>query len=161
MPVGAFPGVVERLRGTPARAAELFAGVADEQLRRHASHEWSAKCHVGHLDDLHDLDERRLNEFLAGAAILSAADPSNRRTYNTDHDGAPAAEIVARLRAHRAELVSRLDMLSESQIAATALHPRLGRPLRLIDWTFFVAEHDDHHLAAARQAVRITRSVRT
>jgi len=29
----------------------------------------------------------------------------------------------------------------------SALHPRLGTPLRLIDHALFVAEHDDHHLA--------------
>ncbi len=160
MPVGAFPGVVERLRGTPVRAAELVAGIADDQLRRPASEAWSAKRHIGHLDDLHELDDRRLDEYLAGAEILSAADPSNRRTYEADHDATPAAAILARLRTHRAELVSRLEMLSEAQIAATAMHPRLRRPLRLIDWAFFVAEHDDHHLAAARRAL-ITRSIRT
>jgi predicted short-subunit dehydrogenase-like oxidoreductase (DUF2520 family) len=31
----------------------------------------------------------------------------------------------------------------------TSLHPRLKRPMRLIDLCFFVAEHDDHHLAIA------------
>ena len=25
--------------------------------------------------------------------------------------------------------------------------PRLGTPMRLVDLAFFVAEHDDHHLA--------------
>jgi DinB family protein len=163
MPVGAFPGVVERLRGTPARAAELVAGTADDQLRRHAPGAWSAKRHLGHLDDLHELDDRRLGEFLSGATSLTAADPANRRTHETDHDATPAAAIVARLRAHRAELVTRLETLTEEAIAATAVHPRLHRPLRLIDWAFFVAEHDDHHLAAARQALAMTisRSIRT
>ena len=30
---------------------------------------------------------------------------------------------------------------------AAHFHPRLGTPMRLIDLAFFVAEHDDHHLA--------------
>jgi hypothetical protein len=27
------------------------------------------------------------------------------------------------------------------------LHPRLKQPMRLVDHLYFVAEHDDHHLA--------------
>ena len=153
MPVTAFPAVLERLRGTPARMAELIVGATDDQLRRHDADAWSAKRHLGHLDDLHALDERRLREYLAGAATLTAADPTNRLTWETDHDALPAPEIVARFGAHRKELVAQMERLSETQIAATAIHPRLRRPLRLIDWAYFVAEHDDHHLAAARQAL--------
>jgi len=133
--------------------AELIAGKTDDQLRWHDPNTWSAKRHLGHLDDLHALDERRLREYVSGAATLSAADRTNRLTYETDHDAMPAAAIVARFRAHRAELVAEMDVLSETQAAATATHPRLGRELRLIDWAYFVAEHDDHHLAAARQVL--------
>ena len=153
MPVTAFPAVLERLRGTAARMAELIVGATDDQLRWHDPNAWSAKRHLGHLDDLHALDERRLREYVSGAATLSAADRTNRLTYETDHDAMPAAAIIARFRAHRAGLVAEMDALSEPQVSATALHPRLQRQLRLIDWAYFVAEHDDHHLAAARQAL--------
>ena len=33
------------------------------------------------------------------------------------------------------------------EIAREALHQRLNRRLRLIDWVCFMCEHDDHHLA--------------
>jgi hypothetical protein len=157
LPVSAFPAVLERLRGTSARMAELIVGATDDRLRWHPAESWSAKRHLGHLDDLHELDDRRLREYLSGATTLSAADRTNRLTYETDHDAMPAEAIVARFRTHRDELVAEMDRLTESQIAATAMHPRLGRPMRLIDWAYFVAEHDDHHLAAARQA--LTKSV--
>ena len=157
MPVTAFPAVLERLRGTPARMAELIAGATDDQLRRHDSDAWSAKRHLGHLDDLHALDELRLGEYLSGAETLTAADPKNRLTWESGHDATAASQLVARFRAHRDELITQMERLSETQIASTAIHPRLRRPLRLIDWAYFVAEHDDHHLAAARQA--LTKSV--
>jgi hypothetical protein len=35
-----------------------------------------------------------------------------------------------------------------------AVHPRLERSLSVLDWMFFVAEHDDHHLAKAREIMR-------
>jgi hypothetical protein len=31
------------------------------------------------------------------------------------------------------------------------LHPRLKQPMRLVDHLYFVAEHDDHHLATIRE----------
>ncbi len=76
LPVGAFPAVLERLRGTAARAAELIAGATDAQLRAKPGTGWSVKQHIGHLDDLHELDERRLEEFIAGT----------RRAHRRRHD---------------------------------------------------------------------------
>jgi len=152
-PVELLPAIVERLRGTPPRAAALFAEFADARLRR-AQSGWSALEHVGHLDDLHGLDMRRLEEFLSRAPVLSAADMTNRATYEANHNGASTAGLLDRLRTHRLELVARLDTLTQEEAAILSEHPRLGRPLRLIDWLHFVAEHDDHHLAQARAILR-------
>jgi hypothetical protein len=58
------------------------------------------------------------------------------------------------MRANRLTLVERMEALTDADVAVTAMHPRLRRPLRLLDWATFVAEHDDHHLAAARAAMR-------
>jgi hypothetical protein len=149
-PVEAFPEVLERLRGTPARAAELVQGFSDQTLALRMEGKWSAKQHTGHLADLMDLDEKRLEEFLSGAAVLSAADMTNRATEAANHNQKPMATILSNLRSHRSAWASKLDSLTESDVARTALHPRLQQPMRLIDWACFVAEHDDHHLAAAR-----------
>jgi hypothetical protein len=154
LPVGAFPAVLERLRGTPARAADLVAGVPDVALSARPDDRWSAKEHLGHLNDLHVLDMRRVREFLAGAQTLSAADMTNRRTYEAGYLGVPIDEILATLRRDRHELVEILETLGEDVVARTAMHPRLRMPVRLIDWAQFVAEHDDHHLATGRAALR-------
>lgn len=157
LPIEAFAELVDRLGSTSARMAELVAGATDDQLRWHDPDAWSAKRHLGHLDDLHTLDDVRLREFLEGAERLTPADPKNRLTWETDHDARPVAEIILRFHTHRDPLVAEMRRLSPAQIAAPSVHPRLGRPLRLIDWAYFVAEHDDHHLAAAKQA--LTKSV--
>ena len=47
-----------------------------------------------------------------------------------------------------------LENLTVAEIGVTAMHPRLGIRMRLIDWAQFVADHDDHHLAAARMVLR-------
>ena len=157
LPVGAFPAVLERLRGTAARADELIAGASDAQLRAKPASGWSAKQHIGHLDDLHELDERRLEEFIAGIDALTAADVTNRQTHEARHDDIPGDALIARFRANRATLVDHMERLTEAQISKSAIHPRLSQPMRLIDWAYFVAEHDDHHLAAARRALQSTK----
>jgi hypothetical protein len=69
---------------------------------------------------------------------------------------------VAEFRRARAGIVSTLDWLGVDALARTARHPRLGQPMTIVDLFFFVAEHDDHHLARmtslARDAVDAGRS---
>src|SRR3954452_5621114 len=85
LPLGAFLAVVERLVGTPARAAALVHDVREDILTARPASGWSIKEHLGHLADLHALDVRRVREFLAGAAVLSAADMSNQQTQEANH----------------------------------------------------------------------------
>ena len=84
LPPEAFPDILERVRGTPARLEERVRGLATDLLVRQ---------------------------------------PERMRS------------------------VAELEALSPDQIRHTALHPRLEQPMTVIDLFFFVAEHDDHHLA--------------
>jgi DinB family protein len=157
-PVGVFPALLERLRGTPDRAASLVVGFSEDELGTRATRGWSVKEHLGHLIDLQPLDEQRLCEFLKRAQVLSSADMENRATESANHGQAPIADILTRLRAGRLELVRKLEQLTAGEVAITALHPRLRKPMRLLDWVYFVAEHDDHHLAKARRAMLYCRN---
>jgi hypothetical protein len=148
--VGAFPMVIERLRGTHARAAELVNGVPEATLSARHQGAWSVKEHIGHLADLDELDQKRLDEFLARTPTLSAADMSNRKTDEAEHAQRPIWILLDQLRDERARLVGRLEALGPEEVELTARHPRLGVSMRVIDWAQFVAEHDDHHLAHAR-----------
>jgi hypothetical protein len=154
IPVGHFPAILERLRGTPARARELAFASNEDLFKKRVAGKWSAQEHLGHLDDLHELDEARLAAFLARADQLPAADMSNKDTETADHNSRPTADLLERFASRRATLITKLEVLSASDVAAASLHPRLKQQIRLIDWTFFVAEHDDHHLAQARRALR-------
>jgi hypothetical protein len=154
LPISAFPAVLERLRGTPPRAADMVAGVDEAVLSRRIDGKWSVKDNLGHLADLHALDARSVREFLDGATVLSAADPGNRATEAEGHHRTPIGVVLDRLHETRADLVRQLEALDEPDIARVAMHPRLRQRLRLLDWAEFVAEHDDHHLARARLILR-------
>ena len=153
LPPGAFPEILERLRGTPPRVAQLIAGVSEQVLSAQVDGKWSAKENVGHLADLSDLDEWRLREFLVHASILSAADSENRATEAAGHNRVPIDLLLEQLRTRRSQWVRQLEALTEEEVALQAVHPRLKTKMRLVDWTYFVAEHDDHHLALARLAI--------
>jgi hypothetical protein len=152
-PVGVFPPLLERLRGTPARARELIADISENILATRRNGKWSAKEHLGHLVDLQALDERRLCEFLRGAEVLSSADVENRTTESANHGSVPIAKIIKQLSTGREQLMRRLEVLNENEVTHAAMHPRLKIPMRLLDWLYFLAEHDDHHLALARSAI--------
>ena len=154
LPVGAFPCVVERLRGTPARLEELLGGLTRERLTAKPGGLWSMQEQAGHLWDLDELHEGRLEDYARGLGVLRAADMKNRKTEEAGHNEARLAEILAGFRAARESFVRRLEVLTEAEVAASALHPRLQKQMRVIDMAYFTAEHDDHHLAAVSELRR-------
>ena len=147
LPVGVFPCVVERLRGTPARLEEMVRALPPGVLTARRGDAWSIQEHVGHLLDLDELHEGRLEDYARRLDRLRPADMSNRKTYEAGHNDAAIEDLLARFRAARRGFVRRLEALGEEELALRALHPRLGKQMRVIDMAWFVAEHDDHHLA--------------
>jgi hypothetical protein len=153
-PLGVFPCVVERLRGAPARLEELTRDLSREVLTAKSRGAWSAQEHAGHLIDLDELHEARLEDYARRLEALRPADLQNRRTAEANHNGAPLADLLARFRAARMRFVRRLEALCVEEVAVSAVHPRLQQPMRVIDMALFVAEHDDHHLAAITELSR-------
>src|SRR5262249_26013606 len=117
LPPGAFPAVLERLVGTPVRAKALVTGLPEAILGMRPSRGWCVTEHLGHLSDLSELDMRRLDEFLAGATILTAADPSNERTEKGRHRQTPIADLLKTLEENRRQFTVRLETLTEAEVS--------------------------------------------
>ena len=66
LPAHLFPGVIERLRGTPARLEERVRGLTRDQLTRKPHDSWSIQENAGHLGDVEPLWLGRLDDFDAG-----------------------------------------------------------------------------------------------
>lgn len=146
-PVGMYRALCERLRGTPARLDELLRDPPATASDRPPSAGWSIHEHAGHLVEVERLWQTRLAEYLAGRRELTAADMGNHATEGAGYNQRPLAEIRASFRAARLSTMATLDPLSLADAARCAHHPRLNRPMRLVDLCLFAAEHDDHHLA--------------
>jgi DinB family protein len=154
-PVEVYPEMIERLRGTPARLEDRVQNIAPEIRTRRDGERWSIQENAGHLLDLETLVSKRLDEYLAGADVLHAADMSNRKTHEAEHNERAMAAILTDFRVRRTLLVNRLDNLAPESFAAVAHHPRLNKPMRLVDMLFFQAEHDDYHLARISELIRL------
>lgn len=125
----------------------MVRGVSREVLIAKPDGKWSAQEHAGHLLDLEPLWMARVEDFLAGGDTLTVADLTNRKTHEANHNARPLTEILADFRAARLRLLDRVGKLPPGLFARSMMHPRLKQPMRLVDHLYFVAEHDDHHLA--------------
>jgi uncharacterized damage-inducible protein DinB len=149
-----LPLIIERLRGTPARLTDRLAGVPHGVLTRRSGDTWSIQENVGHLLDLEPLWHQRLDDLAARGHELTVADLENRRTHEANHNAAPLDALLREFRRLRAELVQRLEATPEGALGFAATHPRLNSQMNTVDVAFFVAEHDDYHLARISELLR-------
>ena len=154
-PPDQLPVVLERLRGTPARVEEKIRALSPAVLTRRDGDAWSIQEHLGHLVDLDELHLERVDDFLAGAETLRAADMQNKKTHEADHNRREAKHLAQDFRRERRRFVERLEGIESDWLSRTAVHPRLGQPMRIVDMAWFVAEHDDHHLARMTELQRM------
>ena len=153
---GLLPGIMERLAGTPTRLRELVAHARSTDTPTVG---WSPAKEIGHLIDLEPLWLQRVHDIRESRVELTAADLSNRLTHETNHDAWPLPQLVERFASERSALVAMLRAVSDPDLERSARHPRLGSMMRIVDLAYFVAEHDDHHMARVRELLGGVRPV--
>ncbi|HEY3974057.1 MAG TPA: DinB family protein [Candidatus Sulfotelmatobacter sp.] len=146
-PAELHPNVLARLRGTPARLDETLRGQSHDILIAKMEGKWSAQEHAGHLVDLESLWLARVGDYVAASDQLTLADLRNRKTDEANHNDRPLEQTLTDFRNAREKLLNRVSAMDTSLLARAIPHPRLKTPMRLVDHLYFVAEHDDHHLA--------------
>jgi hypothetical protein len=103
---------------------------------------------------LEELHEGRIDDFIAGKEVLRAADMSNKKTMEADHNSRSLTDLLHEFRDKRTDFIEKLDQADEDLINRVSIHPRLRIPMRLVDMVYFTCEHDDHHLAKIRWNMR-------
>lgn len=144
---GLLPGIIERLQGTPARLTEKTKDLGVDFNPQSADGKWSLKKEIGHLSDIEGLWYERLLQIIADDPNMKVADLTNRKTTEAPHDSKTYETLIAEFRPQREKFVAQLRELKEDDLDKISLHPRLKTPMKVIDLAYFVAEHDDHHLA--------------
>ncbi len=144
---GILPGIIERLSGTPVRLEEKIENTDVSKFELKTGDKWSIKEEIGHLLDLEPLWYGRMEDFINREIELRSADLKNRKTHEANHNERAVEDILADFRKERKKFVEKIIQMNDADLINTALHPRLKTPMKVIDLAYFVAEHDDHHLA--------------
>ena len=142
-----LPAIIERLEGTRLRIEAKINELSEEVLTRKIEGKWSITEEIGHLTDLEPLWLGRIEDILNGQTEMRATDLQNQKTHQAKHNQVNKKILIANFGVQRAKLLEKLETLKVEDLEKTALHPRMKTPMRIVDLAYFVAEHDDHHLA--------------
>ena len=150
-----FPSIFERLQGTPIRLEEKCKAIPVNYLTVSINNTWTIKENIGHLSDLETLWQDRSEDIVNGNPELRAADLQNKKTESANHNDVPLEQLLAIFRQSRSQTLAMLEKIDAAAFLKSSFHPRLKKPMRIIDLFLFVAEHDDHHLARITELVKI------
>jgi len=152
-PVDIYPEIIDRLTSTPTRIEDIIRNVPASTLKMRHLGKWSIQEHIGHLINTETLFTGRLDDFEAGVEALRPADMTNRRTYEANHNKRSIEMVLKEFNRARNKLIERVKAYPEEMFGRVAHHPRLNKPMRLVDSLYFEAEHDDHHLSVMKELV--------
>jgi uncharacterized damage-inducible protein DinB len=155
LPVTMFPNVLERLRGTPARLADLLKNVDPTILSRRDGNSWSIQEVIGHLILTDTLLLDRIDDFVQRLDRLRPVDQRSQSNSIPEYNGKEIDSILKEFRKIREQYITRLESLSDDDFIHSSVHPRLNQSMRIVDQMYLAAEHDDHHLVRISELKRI------
>jgi uncharacterized damage-inducible protein DinB len=151
-PVGLFPVIYSRLEGSITRLQKIVTQT-DYNHGPAKIKGWTVKEHLGHLGDLESLWWRRLEDFKFSKEVLTAADMSNEKTNTAGHNEKTLQQLLEEFSTERQKILEAIYWYDDVFLSRISRHPRLNQPVRVIDILYFVAEHDDHHIARIQNLV--------
>jgi hypothetical protein len=150
LPVGMLPFYLERLSGTLVRLEKKVTGLSEYLLSHKLDGKWSVKQNIGHLAEIDEVANKRIEEMMKGVSPMSPAIFEPRHDYNA----MPVQQVLTLFNEHRAKNLERYNTLSGDDLAKSSLHPRLKIIMTPVDLAFFDAEHDDHHLVRISEIIQ-------
>ena len=128
--------------------------ITEEKLTDQPDGKWSIMEHTGHLSILEPVWRIRVHDILESKPVLTPADLTNQATTEAGFNNDTPSSLLDRFTEERKITLSLLESIDVWDSSKTSLHPRLQQPMRIIDMVYFVAEHDDHHIAAMSNLLR-------
>jgi len=145
--------LLNELMKTPEKILQIVSSLPEEILTKKIDNRWSIKENIGHLIDLEELHDGRIDDFISGKEILRPADLNNRKTDEANHNSKNISQLLIQLKQVRENFLERLSDLDASVRERVAIHPRLNQPMRPIDMAQFVLEHDEHHIQTIKELI--------
>lgn len=145
--------VLNQLIETPEKISLLISSLPEDILSKRVNDKWSIKENVGHLIDLEELHDARIDDFIDGKQMLRSADLKNKKTEKADHNSKKLEELLEQFKKVRENFVERLKVLDKKVLANSSIHPRLNQTMRPIDMAKFVLEHDEHHIQTIKDLI--------
>ena len=142
---------IERLRGVLPRLDVLVVGLDNDRAHRQVDGKWSIAQNIGHLSDVEELWQERLEDLRAGRKTYAPAVGARFQELARRHQDRPVSETLKEFGDRRSRLIEALADASPELQRAAAFHERLQVSMRLVDCAQFYAEHDDHHLIRIRR----------
>lgn len=143
-----FPAILERLMGTPLRLGHKMVQIEPMFFPIKEGDKWSIQEHVGHLADIEKLWIGRVDDILNDdTKHLRGWDLENKSVVENGYNERMMEEIIEEFHEQRELLIEKLNNIRTADLQKFALHPRLKTPMTITELAYFVAEHDDHHLA--------------
>jgi hypothetical protein len=150
-PAGMLPFYLERLQGTIARLEKKVPGFSEEILSNKLDGKWSIKQNIGHLAEVDEIANKRIDEMTQGISPMSPAVFEPKHDYNAKS----ILEVLALFEKNRKENLKKYNQLNDALFTKSSLHPRLKVPMTPVDLAYFDAEHDDHHLVRINEILSI------
>jgi hypothetical protein len=141
LPKEMLPFYLERLEGTLVRIQSKVKGIDEKILSEKLNGKWSVKQNIGHLAEVDEVANKRLDEMVAGISPMSPAvfEPQ-------DYNPWPIEKVLELFKTNRLKNLKKYQSIAEGDLLKSSLHPRLKVMMTPVDLAWFDAEHDDHHL---------------
>lgn len=149
-PVSMLPFFLERLDGTFARLEFKTKDLTDEMLARQVDGKWSIKQNIGHLAEVDEIANKRIDEMVNGISPMSPAVFEPKYDYNVQ----PIYEVLKYFRENRIKNLNKYKTIKEEDLLKSSLHPRLKLIMTPVDLAYFDAEHDDHHVVTINGLIK-------
>ncbi|WP_020533251.1 DinB family protein [Flexithrix dorotheae] len=140
-----FPSLLERLEGTSIRLRVKTLKISDSIQVIRPEGKWSIMENIRHLLEMELVWQKFISSILKGKRIINLSNtksPASPQLNNENVD-----HLLIQFADQRRITLETISKLKNDKIFKNAFYTPLQRPLSILDLAYYMAEHDDHHLA--------------
>ncbi|UCH66327.1 MAG: hypothetical protein JSW63_04140 [Ignavibacterium sp.] len=99
-----FSSILNRLKETPEKIEQLIYSMSPDILTKKIDDSWSIQEHIGHIIDLEELHEGRIDDFINKAEQLRAADMTNKKNSRSRSQSKRNYKTIAGIKNYKGKI---------------------------------------------------------